>query len=70
MVAHYKNTLVIINNIVSKRFYLALANQFIKFLPFIFCCNNCTANNIRTIINHVVENLMKRFDSQPFFYRK
>lgn len=29
MVAHYKNTLVIINNIVSKRFYLALTNQFI-----------------------------------------
>lgn len=36
MVAHYKNTLVIINNIVSKRFYLALENQFIKFLPFVF----------------------------------
>lgn len=63
MVAHYKNTLIIIHNIVFKRCHLALANQFIKFFPFILCCNNGTANNIRAIINHVVENLMKRFDS-------
>lgn len=29
MVAHYKNTLIIIHNIVFKRCHLALTNQFI-----------------------------------------
>lgn len=67
MIAHYKNTLIVINYIIFEGFYLALTNQFVKFFPFLLRCYNRSTNNIRTIVNHVVKNLMDSFDCQTFF---
>jgi len=67
MIAHYKNTLIVINYIIFEGFYLALTNQFVKLFPFLLCCYNCSTNNIGTIVNHVVKNLMDSFDGQAFF---